>query len=419
MTQANKIRLDLILIFLFPIGIVVGPAVAEIFILFFLIYILNIHKKLFDYLGENIIKSVIIFFSLIIIFSLINYFLSNFENLNSLLKGISYSRFLIIIFFFLLFLVDDKRLKFFFQSLCCVILFLVIDINIQNYFGNDLFGFPKSANGRLSGPFNDEFIVGGVVFKFLVMLNICFEIIFKKKTNSKFFLLTILNLICFVSILLSKERSTIILSSFYIIWIYFFSKNINLKYKLAFFSIIGIILITFISFDKNLSKRFNESYVLIKNLTLNKNSNNVIGYYSHFYAALEIFKDNKILGSGIKRYKFDCKQYQNIDTHLKNKFTKNLNEIQKLTFNKNICTTHPHYYLLEILAETGFIIFLFYLFLIFYLLSKSFTTFFPIIFTIFIPIVPTGSFFNNFNSFFIWIVFSLLLIYLRKKNEKS
>ena len=61
MTQAIKIRLDLILIFLFPIGIVVGPAVAEIFILF-LIYILNIHKKLFDYLGENIIKSVIIFF---------------------------------------------------------------------------------------------------------------------------------------------------------------------------------------------------------------------------------------------------------------------------------------------------------------------------------------------------------------------
>ena len=63
-----------------------------------------------------------------------------------------------------------KNLKKIFNYLLqIVILFLCFDTFIQYIFGNDILGNPKSSIGRLSGPYNQEYIIGGVIFKFYLI----------------------------------------------------------------------------------------------------------------------------------------------------------------------------------------------------------------------------------------------------------
>ena len=60
---------------------------------------------------------------------------------------------------------------------------------------------------------------------------------------------------------------------------------------------------------------------------------------AHYLTSYEIFKDNKIFGSGIKTFRYLCgdKKYENIKTKYAN----------------HRCATHPHNIYLEILSETG------------------------------------------------------------------
>ena len=97
-------------------------------------------------------------------------------------------------------------------------------------------------------------------------------------------------------------------------------------------------------YDKFINKTLSQFNLNVKqNENFTYNFKNTI-WGAHFLTAIEIFKDNKFSGSGLKTFRIVCgkDKYSKIDS--KNKDYR--------------CSTHPHNIYLELLAETGIIIFL-------------------------------------------------------------
>jgi len=65
-------------------------------------------------------------------------------------------------------------------------------------------------------------------------------------------------------------------------------------------------------------------------------------YNEHYLSAWKMFKDNILIGVGPKNFKVKCKD-------------------EKYNFSKLTCSTHPHNFPLQLLAETGLFSFLIYL----------------------------------------------------------
>ena len=122
-----------------------------------------------------------------------------------------------------------------------------------------------------------------------------------------------------------------------------------------------------------------------------------------FFTATDIWKNNKILGSGIKSFRYKCRK---LLIHRENR----------------LCSTHPHNYYLEILIDTGiigFILFMvmFYISLInkfFYFKNKKnrdlYYIFLMISLCIILEIFPlrsSGSFFSSVNSAYIFFLIGI------------
>ena len=82
------------------------------------------------------------------------------------------------------------------------------------------------------------------------------------------------------------------------------------------------------------------------------------------------------------------------------------------------CSTHPHNYYIQIISDLGLINFLFFILLIYFLFYKVLmkrNDTVKIIFygklisllVIFWPFLPTGSFYNNWNSSVNWLIISI------------
>ena len=128
-----------------------------------------------------------------------------------------------------------------------------------------------------------------------------------------------------------------------------------------------------------------------------------------------MFKDHKLIGVGPKMFREFCKK-------------PHYNVIPEQDRSQDGCSTHPHNFYLEILTETGIVIFLPFIVLnlfIFFKLIKSY--FFEkknrnlilIVFCSFIvmffPVQTTGSFFSTWNGFYYWLVYSFIAFTIRKK----
>ena len=129
------------------------------------------------------------------------------------------------------------------------------------------------------------------------------------------------------------------------------------------------------------------------------------GHEAHYVAAYKMFKENIIFGQGPNMFRLLCK---------KNEFY----------VEPQSCSTHPHNYYIQLLAETGLIGFsflvVFFLSISFNLLLKKLSSFgilvsFSLILNLF-PLMPTGGFFNSWlgNLYFLSLAF---YIYGNKLNS--
>ena len=123
-------------------------------------------------------------------------------------------------------------------------------------------------------------------------------------------------------------------------------------------------------------------------------------YFELYRSGIEIFKDYPFFGVGNKNYR-----------HVTCKIKKSEAPY--------ICQTHPHQIFIEFLAEHGLFGSIILLGILFFLLFKILKEIlitrnslqiacFSYLISIFLPLLPSGSFFSNFNSTIFWLVFSIM-----------
>ena len=396
----------------FIISFIIGPASLELSALMIIIFVFYKNN---NFLSSKKFFFLYPFFAWIFISTLTN--LLNHDYLNSY-KGFSYSRFLFFTIAISILFQNIKSMTIIKNMIYLFLLLIVFDTFVQFIFGKNILGYPQLPNGRLSGILDDEYIIGGVILKFLILINFIYMFFYKRKFYLNFIEIIIVNLLSYIIIILSLERSTIILSTFYFIFTIFLL-NINFKKKLFVFLTILLIFTTALFNSQNLKTKINDSVNLFINFKgdTTKEKISVPGYVAHFYSATEIFLSSPITGTGIRSFRHECKKYESKDTKLKDFFKKDLLKNKKTNnFDKNICTTHPHHYFFEIISELGGVGLLLYFILIFFLFQRSPKYLFPTLIVCFLPFVPTGSFFNNYNAYFIWFFMGIFLNYEKLKN---
>ena len=157
-------------------------------------------------------------------------------------------------------------------------------------------------------------------------------------------------------------------------------------------------------------------FVQYKNL---ENQNTVKIFYNDTYqnyhlTAYKIFLDNKFFGSGLKTFRILCNN-------------------KEYSSGENSCSTHPHNYYIQVLAECGLIGFtiLLSVFLFFFCkyikLAKSYLiqnkknclskiVIISALVVQFWPLTTTGNFFNNFLSI---ILYYLIGFYLKNEDNSK
>ena len=192
----------------------------------------------------------IYFLKILIIFCILNIFISLFsENIfNSLKNSVAYIRFPLFIMAVSFFLRDNYRLiKYFYFVLLITILILSVDAFIQFFSGENIFGF--TVNGyRVSGFFNDEYILGSYLTRITPILLTLFFFINKNEYKLPLILISILS---FLTILISGERTAFGISIFFYFLLFFLVIDFDLKKKIFLFVTLIISLIfIFISSEK-------------------------------------------------------------------------------------------------------------------------------------------------------------------------
>ena len=392
--------LDLI-VYLIPFSIILGNLVINIIsiISIFLFFLLIIKKKKIYFKYKSYFYFLYFFVSLL----LINLFFSlNFElSIISILGFIKYY-FLFLLLIFCLENIENFK-KIFTNIIFYIIIFVILDILFQHFFLKDIFGneIMGSHGRRLSGPFGDEGVAGSFISKlfFLSLFYFIYNDFFKKLI----FPIIILSLI---TIILTNERSASImfLSATLIFFIFY---KFNFFYKFLLFGLAIVSIVILFNLNNNLKSHF--IYIPLKFFKDNHHK-------AHFLTSYEIFKDNKVIGSGIKTFRDVCgnDKYNKIKTKYAN----------------NRCATHPHNIYLEILSETGLLGFLvlvsinFYIlfFLIYNFLKKNnlnneILLLFSNFFILFWPLQTTGAFFSTWNGIFYWIFFAYFFYFKRINNS--
>lgn len=413
-----KVKIDYFIsysIIFFPILIILGPLMMNLFSLLMSAYVFLYLKEFKKILFSNEKFFLLIIFFVFFIFP---YNSINFEN--SLIKYMSQLRYILMFFGIIIFLnnTDSEKLlnktkKFY------LILLIIISIDVlKEYFtGENFLGYNTSYTGRIASFTNDELIIG-YIFSFLVLFSFgIFDFKIKKEYILLFFY------ILFVISFLIGERSNFF--KLFIIIIFFSSLHYFIKYKFTLFKLFNSFLIFFL-----LTLTF---WIVLKNTDQAKKIYNlpisIFNNYSedlpishnfyetkhapHYLTAIKIFSYYPFFGIGIDNYKEESK---------KKKYENN-----KLKFTKFRSSTHPHQIYLEILSEVGIIGF-FYLSIIFtwsFIIGiKSYFKKFNLhllghlmlhVFFIF-PILPTGSFFGTIYGMPFWLNLSIL-IYLSKRIE--
>ena len=390
-----------ILLSLFPISIILGNLVINLFI--FLISI-----SFFINLEENkkFLKDKNFYLLLFFFISLVINILFSIDPLNS-------SPRIFKLIFITLFILEISRFltKYKYEIIHQVfftwflIFFIIsIDVIIELIFGKNIIGLSTSLEGRVASFFGDELVVGSYYFGFAL-----FALSYLIKRNLNVFILIATILFIIIISFLIGERSSFI--RLFISIIIFSSIAVDIHYvkKLLLFTV----LISLITIFLNLNETYKYRYIdQIKKIYSTKGISYFFKettYGQHYQVASKIFKEYPVFGVGIKNFRLES-----------------FNQKYQPDGNWTGGSTHPHQIHYEFLSETGlfgyacFLIFLLgslYLSIKSYLRNKNVYLLSAILFVLstLIPLLPTGSFLTTFFSSIFWLNFALMAAFTKLK----
>lgn len=417
-----------LLLALIPISFIAGNMIININIILIILSSLILFKyEIFKIKYFFLDKLFFLYFFLIIISSFVNDYYFFTEGMiwkghfSSVMKSILFIKYLLF-YITLRFLIEKNKinLKIFFILSTVSTIFVSLDIFFQFFNGKDIFGF-EGQHRKLSGPFGDEFIAGGFIQRFSIFAFFLVPIFFSNHNLNRYnkYIVTLLFLIFFTTLLLTGNRMPTIIFLFSILMILIFQKQTR-KFLIPFLVIFPFIFL--ILFKSNTTVRNNflsfhgEIYKMVQIVKtkdfFSKDSNFYLKEFSSFY---HTWLMNKYIGGGIKNFRYYCHERPQI-----------------IKDPKFVCNMHPHNYYLEILTETGLvgfvlisIIFLIIIYLTFmkkYFFKtnlKNNNLIIPFIFLFLAEIFPirsTGSFFTTGNSTFLFMIIGILIGLARQQN---
>lgn len=401
------------LIIIYPLLILTGPFFPDLFLtLISALYIIYItkNKDWENFLNKKYNQIFLILYTILILSSLFSEYL-----LYSLKTSLLYIRY---IFFFNAIIFICEKDKNIFENFCRINFFTLIivsfDTIFQFYFGHNIIGLETNNDYRMGSFFGEELIVGSYLSRLFPYLLIYLFFFNKDKTNQiiKFIPIIFIGL----AIFLSGERTSFIFFLIALSAIFIIIKN---KRVLLIASLIFLILSTFIAF-KNTSVFSRMVYQTINQIYDFENKQ--IFFYSKEHTVLsmisiKMFKENKFLGVGPKNFRHECfnnsKKYEFLIDYKPDHF----------------CSTHPHNIFFQLLSETGLIGIIFYLIFllrVFWLLIneckkniKNIKFIFLLISLIIsiMPFLPSGQFFNNWLSVYLFLNLGFLISELKSNSQ--
>ena len=397
MTNNNIEKIYIFLFSLIPLSIIFGSSISLINILIILIFFLIFTSKSIE---KEIFKNSTIIFLIFIYFYLIfNSFIAvDFEM--SAIRNFGFIRF--ILFFIVvnyLFNLSNKTNNIFnFWSL--IIIIVAFDSFIEFFLGRNILGYGEPYGDRIVSFFKDEPIVGGYLNAFIfIIIGYFFDKFFEKDLRFKILLVFIIFFL-FSAVLITGERSNGIKVTFGLILFFILNKRLNFNYKIfTLLSVITIFLFAILN-SSYLKNRYYNMFVYHftdserLSIFLKKQ------HYSKLYkSGIAIFKDYPFFGVGNKNYRVVSK-----DENIRDDYE---------------WSTHPHQIYFEFLSEhgaIGTIILLSFIFIMMFknlkiiILSRNSIQLGCLIYLIinFLPILPSGSFFGDFNSTLFWLNLSIM-----------
>lgn len=420
----DKNKIFFILMSLYPLSIIAGP----------LISLINTLSIIFIYMlfffRENHYKFLIKNESLKILFGIYIYLI--FNSLFSINYEIGFSRnfgFLRLILLFIainyFFYISKTNLKIFYTWTLVFFVF-VFDVYFERFSGANVFGWgPQEIDGifqpygsRVMSFFKDEPIAGSYLYGFIFLVSGYLLQFLKNKTKGNF--LSLFLILCFLlSVIATGERSNSIKVTFGIVLLVLIIDIIKPKTKILILTILIGSIILLITNSNYLKNRYVGQFYYYLSEKDSKAINKSL-YYKLYRSGFNVFKNSPLFGVGNKNYRIEA-----------------CGDVKKVIEFNYKCTTHPHQTYIELLSEHGIIgtlILLASFFLLIFanlkkiIFSKNYIQIgsFVYLLSVFLPLLPSGSFFSDFNITFFFINLSFLYavnqntnIFFVEKNLKN
>ncbi len=412
MIEYYQSRIFSFFLIIIPVSIILGSSISltNIICLGFLTFFF-IFKKNYSQVFYTLPIKLLFLIYLYLIFNT----LISIDPLITLSRNFGFIRFIFLFIFINYFFYSFKKFDIFKFWLIFLIVVL-IDSYVEVISGTNILGYGNLYGDRIVSFFKDEPVVAAFFNGFLLILigYLANNINGNNKKLILFFAITLSFLIC---IFLTGERSNTIKILFAFIIFLSICNFISFKKKiLTFFIFLSLISVIFLN-SNFLKYRFisllKYDFLAIKEFIFsNKNEINVNKsiYLSLYYSGYQVFKENFLFGVGNKNYRIvTCDK-------------------DKSTLNRHFyCMTHPHQIYFELLSEHGLIGTIILLVLFFTLIfkyikiiinSRNHIQLGCLLYLLinFLPILPSGSFFSDFNITLFFINLSIMYAVNDKTN---
>ena len=409
----NKLNFEdtnfpIIFLTILPISIILGPSISLInTILLSLIFFLeNFKNKKIKIYDKNALIAFIVLYIYLIFNSLISVDYST-----GIFRNVGFIRF--ILFFLTVNLIFHKfgYNKSLFKVWTIIFLIVIIDIYVERMTGSNLLGYgrvqidgiPQPHGPRVVSFFRTEPVAGAFVTGFIFLILGYLMDTYKKKRDSFKIFVLIFILISFLGILITGERSNTIKAFIGIILFFFATNFFKWRVKLISFLVFLMLFVATIYSSSYLQSRYIGSFLSqIKTEENRKKFTENSQYLKLHRSGISVFKNYPFFGVGNKNYRVEtCDRKRNS------------------VYKDYYCLTHPHQIYIEFLSEHGIFGTVIILSIIFYLLFRLLRQIiksqnqlqigaFIFILINFVPLLPSGSFFNDFNLTLFMINFSLM-----------